>query len=362
MPLADPIPSLVTTRLTLRAFLPGDAEAVSRMAGAREVATHTRSIPHPYPVDEAQQWIASRGGAWADGTAANWAIVHPVHGLVGGVGLVLELADERAELGYWIGEPYWGQGFATEAAAAVLQFGFTRLSLARIYAVHHGSNPASGQVLRKLGMTLEGRSRSHVVKWDRREDLVVYGLLAAEWRTVRKAAPEDVQIRVAHPGDAAALAALAEAIFRDSFAADTRPEDLAAHITAVFGPAQQRAELTDARMTTLVAVQGLRLVAYAQVRQAPAPAVVPAGASLELQRFYVSREWHGRGLAQRLMAGVLQVARERGAALLWLGAWERNPRAMAFYRKMGFTDVGSHIFQMGSDRQVDRVMVRQLGG
>jgi RimJ/RimL family protein N-acetyltransferase len=357
----DPLPTLVTPRLTLRAYLPSDAEAVSRMAGAREVATHTATIPHPYPVEEAHAWVTARAQMWHDGAAANWAIVHQDHGLIGGVGLVLEFEHERAELGYWIGVPFWGQGFASEAAAAVLQCGFTRLSLARIYAVHQGSNPASGKVLRKLGMTLEGRSRSHVVKWDRREDLVLYGILAAEWRTTRKAAPEDVQLRLGLPSDAAALASLAESTFRDAFAADNTPEDMAAHCVKAYGPAQQLAELQDPRMSTIVAVQGTRLVAFAQLRDAAGPACVPTDQPiLELQRFYVSREWHSRGLAQQLMQRVFDVARERKSARVWLGVFQLNVRAIAFYRKMGFSEIGSHVFVLGSDPQQDHIMLRTL--
>jgi GNAT superfamily N-acetyltransferase len=98
------------------------------------------------------------------------------------------------------------------------------------------------------------------------------------------------------------------------------------------------------------------LVGYAQLRLGRPPACVTAARPLELWRFYVAREWHGRGLAQQLMAAVIAAARGRNSGVLWLGVWERNPRAQAFYKKSGFVDIGSQTFLVGTDEQADRVM------
>ena len=113
-------------------------------------------------------------------------------------------------------------------------------------------------------------------------------------------------------------------------------------------------------MTTLLAEAGGRLAGYAQLRSGPAPACVTGVDPIELMRFYVSREWHGRGVAQSLMGSIMQEAAGRGARTLWLGVWERNQRAQAFYRKAGFTDAGSHVFMVGTDPQTDRIMTRPL--
>ena len=75
----------------------------------------------------------------------------------------------------------------------------------------------------------------------------------------------------------------------------------------------------------------------------------------------MDRPWHGQGIAQRLMDSVSDIARRRGAETLWLAVWEFNPRAVAFYRKCGFVDVGSKAFILGTDRQTDRVMERAIG-
>jgi [ribosomal protein S5]-alanine N-acetyltransferase len=101
--------------------------------------------------------------------------------LIGGVGLNLEHDHQRAELGYWIGLPYWGHGYATEASRAMMQYGFEELSLIRIYAQHFGNNPASGRVLTKLGMRYEGCQRQHICKWEEILDLELFGITRQEW-------------------------------------------------------------------------------------------------------------------------------------------------------------------------------------
>ena len=102
--------------------------------------------------------------------------------LIGSVGLKIHREDRRAELGYWIGRPYWNQGYCTEAARAALEFGFRQLGLNRLFAHHFARNPASGRVLQKIGMTREGRLPQHVRKWDAFEDLELYGVLKGQWR------------------------------------------------------------------------------------------------------------------------------------------------------------------------------------
>lgn len=173
----------------------------------------------------------------------------------------------------------------------------------------------------------------------------------------------DEKLRLAVAADAAALAALAERTFRDTFAADNTPADMEAHVAQAYAPAHQAREISDPAITTLV-VEGPagELLAFAQLRSGTAPASVTGPAPVELWRFYVDAPHHGKGLAQRLMAAVLETAARGGAATLWLGVWERNLRAQAFYRKFGFVDVGAHIFVVGSDRQTDRLMARPLDG
>lgn len=152
------------------------------------------------------------------------------------------------------------------------------------------------------------------------------------------------------------MAELAAATFRDAFGSENDAADLALHLARSYGLAQQTAELRHPAITTLLAYVDGELAGYAQLRQGLPPACVVAARPIELWRFYVARPWHGRGVAQELMAAARDAAKRRGAASLWLGVWERNPRAQAFYRKSGFVDVGSQQFLVGTDAQTDRVM------
>lgn len=166
-----------------------------------------------------------------------------------------------------------------------------------------------------------------------------------------------IRVRRGVPADAEALAELAARTFADAFAADNRADDLQAHLDAAYNVGQLARELADPAITILLAYRDERPIAYAQVRRKPPPECVTASQPIELQRFYVDREAHGTGVAMQLMTDVQRVAREAGAEHLWLGVWEHNARALAFYRKAGFRDVGSHFFDVGSDRQTDRVLV-----
>ena len=151
---------------------------MQRLAGAREVAATTLAIPHPYPDGAAEEWISGHEGR----DDATFAIERREDGaLVGAIGLRMERAHDRAELGYWIGVPYWGHGYATEAARAVVRYGFETEGLNRIFAFHFVSNPASGRVLEKIGMRKEGVFRSHTRKWDQHMDDACYGIVRAEW-------------------------------------------------------------------------------------------------------------------------------------------------------------------------------------
>jgi ribosomal protein S18 acetylase RimI-like enzyme len=169
-----------------------------------------------------------------------------------------------------------------------------------------------------------------------------------------------VVIRFGAVPDASPLAELAARTFHETFAADNRPEDMSAHLASTYGPAIQRQELADPDITTLVVEIDGQLSGYAQLRSGETPECVEGDAPLELWRFYIGRDWHGRGVAHSLMQRVETEALRRGGRTLWLGVWERNERAKAFYRKHDFHDVGSHIYMVGTDAQTDRIFVRYV--
>lgn len=177
-------PTLYTDRLCLRPLTLEDAARVQQLAGDKDIARTTLTIPHPYPDGAAEQWISSQKERFEKDELVNFAVTgKDDRALMGVVSLKLDLAHAHAELGYWIGKPYWSQGYTTEAARAVLEYGFRELKLHRIYAHYMAHNPASGRVMEKLGMTYEGRLRGHILKWGTFYDVVAYSILEDEFAT-----------------------------------------------------------------------------------------------------------------------------------------------------------------------------------
>ena len=171
-------PTIDTRRLVLRPFVATDSSAVQRLAGDRAIADTTLAIPHPYEDGMAEEWIATHQPKFESGELSNFAITQQDGGqLVGAIGLIIYRPFDTAALGYWVGVPYWNRGYCTEAAIAVIRYGFEDLGLNRIHAPHLKRNPASGRVMEKAGMTREGVARQHIKKWGRYEDLVLYGIL-----------------------------------------------------------------------------------------------------------------------------------------------------------------------------------------
>jgi len=174
-----------------------------------------------------------------------------------------------------------------------------------------------------------------------------------------------VIIRSATADDAAALSRLGSLTFRETFDEHNTPDDMARYLAESFTPELQRAEIEDPEATMLLAEHvaesgAIDLIGYAHLVSGPVPAAVRGPAPMELRRLYVARAWHGRRVAQALMDAVIGAALRRGARTLWLGVWEHNPRAAAFYRKYGFTRVGEHAFVLGSDEQIDWLFARPL--
>jgi RimJ/RimL family protein N-acetyltransferase len=167
---------------------PADALVVAELAGDRDVASTTRHIPHPYPLAQAAAWIATLPERYERGEMVTYGMrLKESDELIGCIGLTLTLSDDYAEMGYWLGKPYWNNGYCTEAAEAVVGFAFETLGLNRIFAYHMHRNPASGRVMAKLGMVQEGILRRHRKKWDVYEDLVVCGILRSEYLAQQEA-------------------------------------------------------------------------------------------------------------------------------------------------------------------------------
>jgi ribosomal-protein-alanine N-acetyltransferase len=172
-------PTLETARLRIRPYRETDIAELLPLIGTREVAATTLRIAHPYTEQDARDFLVMTrepGKLWL-------AITLRSDGRqIGGVGLRVDKPHQNAELGYWLGVPYWRQGYATEASREMLRYGFDELGLHRIFASHFKHNVASGHILLKLGMRHEGCQREQICKWDRFVDLELYGLLRQDWQ------------------------------------------------------------------------------------------------------------------------------------------------------------------------------------
>ena len=172
-----------TERLDLQPTAESDIAELVPLIGAREVAETTLRIPHPYEEKYARDFLASP----AKENELRLTIRLRSDGrLCGGIGLHPNNEHKRAELGYWIGVPFWGNGYATEAARAVVGYGFENFDLNRIFAAHFAGNDASGKVLRKIGMRCEGCMRQVIIKRDRFIDLERYAILRSDYLEARK--------------------------------------------------------------------------------------------------------------------------------------------------------------------------------
>ena len=180
-------PVLETERMMLRPFRLTDAKVVQSLAGHRDIAATTLNVPHPYEDGMAETWISTHEDTFKQGKGVIYALVLKDDGrLIGAISMMGLFKDHQGELGYWIGVPYWGKGYCTEAGRAILEYGFNELGLNRIHARYVSRNPASGRVMEKLGMTHEGTRNQHVLKWGKFDDMELKGLLKKDWERLSK--------------------------------------------------------------------------------------------------------------------------------------------------------------------------------
>jgi len=170
--------SIVTERLCLRPFLISDAECVSKLCNNFNVYKSTLSLPFPYPIESALNWIATHKEDFENDNRYEFAITDKDTAvLFGAIGLSNNKKHKNGEVGYWIGEEYWGKGYATEALRAVIDFAFSKKEYHKVHSRHFESNPASGRVMQKAGMEYEGKQEEHLYKENKYETLILYGII-----------------------------------------------------------------------------------------------------------------------------------------------------------------------------------------
>lgn len=169
---------------------------------------------------------------------------------------------------------------------------------------------------------------------------------------------KNIFTRLATPSDAYQLAQLAKQTFIDTYAATNDAQSMREHVQTYFGEAQQLAEINDPHYSNILLCADEQLIGFAQVVQKPAPACVTEDKSIALYRYYLDKAWHGKGVANTLLNAAITAAKQASADAMWLTVWEFNPRAIAYYKKIGFTQVGETHFQFAQEVQTDFVLIR----
>jgi len=167
-----------------------------------------------------------------------------------------------------------------------------------------------------------------------------------------------IHIRHATVEDAAQLAALGRRTFVDAFGSQNDPAHVQEYVAVAFAVARLEDELKDPLADFLIAEEGGAAVGYAKIALGVAPSCVTSPDPIELERIYVHQSAIGTGVGSALMSACLEAIETRGGRSAWLGVWERNERAIRFYRKRGFEIVGAKVFVLGGDEQTDVVMTR----
>lgn len=172
--------------------------------------------------------------------------------------------------------------------------------------------------------------------------------------------PRTISIRKGMYADNRLLSALGRRTFVDSFGADNDPSDMALYLDRAFNPQTQASELADPLSRFLIAESCGEAVGYAHLVEMQAPACIDARRPIKLARLYALLDWIGRGVGAAMMHACIDEAKQRQCDGIWLGVWGRNTRAIQFYRKWEFGQVGTQDFVLGHDRQTDLVFWRRI--
>ncbi|WP_249872784.1 GNAT family N-acetyltransferase [Oceanobacillus saliphilus] len=171
-----------TERLVLRTYNLNDAPRAQKLGDDKAIA-ETTFIPYPYTLEKVEDWIRNHSSLIENGDAYPLAVIlKSEKQLIGTITIRVDKNHNKGELAYWIGKDYWGKGYATEASKKMLEFGFRELNLNRIWAPVMTKNKASGKVMQKVGLRYEGTLKQDILRWDKYEDVDVYGILKKDYK------------------------------------------------------------------------------------------------------------------------------------------------------------------------------------
>jgi ribosomal-protein-alanine N-acetyltransferase len=174
--------TIETNRLLLRLFKELDAPEVTKLCNNYNLYKNTLYLPYPYSIKDALSWMKNHLENFNENKSYEFAITDKVtRKLFGAIALTNHQKFNNGEIAYWVGEEYWGNGYATEAAKGILEFAFIEKNYNKVFARYFDSNPVSGKIIEKIGMKNEGILREHVMKENQYIDLAYYRLLKKEF-------------------------------------------------------------------------------------------------------------------------------------------------------------------------------------
>jgi len=188
----------------------------------------------------------------------------------------------------------------------------------------------------------------------------VYGRLQKRRTATTIYCGAKVNIRYGNSEDATVLSELGAKTFYDTFAKDNTQENIEAYLERTFSSEIQLSELSEREVIFLIAESESIAIGYAQLIMNSKDEAIMDSRPLEIRRIYASQEYLGKGVGKELMTAAISEARQRNCDCIWLGVWEKNQRAIDFYKKWGFREVGTQIFSVGDDPQTDFVMALEL--
>ncbi|MCL2593783.1 MAG: GNAT family N-acetyltransferase [Defluviitaleaceae bacterium] len=169
---------ITTERLILRPFAVSDADDLVKQCNNHNIFKTTLNMPYPYSLEDALSWISLANECFDNNRRYDFVVSDKITGkLLGSIGISNNQTHKNGELGYWIGEEFWNKGYGTEAAKAILEFVFSEIGLHKVMGHHFASNPSSGKIMEKIGMSYEGTLIDQVIKDGKFETLIRYGII-----------------------------------------------------------------------------------------------------------------------------------------------------------------------------------------
>ena len=169
-----------------------------------------------------------------------------------------------------------------------------------------------------------------------------------------------IKIHKATPADLQTLQTISILTFQETFADHNTQENMQNYLSEGFSIHQLTAELNNQHSEFYLATSGNETIGYLKINTGPSQTELKENRALEIERIYVLKQFHGKNIGQQLYHKALQIAQQHHAEYIWLGVWEKNPRAIRFYQKNGLTAFDKHIFKLGDDEQTDIMMKLKL--